>query len=106
MSETPQVTAQHDSDYDRASREEEQKQRNAVTVALAALAALVLLVLIASWRWTDPKDAAAVIGPVAAVVGTVVGGYLGHHAGSTGRSRDAVERRELTNQLLRASRGG
>ncbi len=78
----------------RANAFESRKLLFAFIVAVAAIAALILILLIGAWHWSDAKDGAAVISPIAGVVGTIVGAYLGHQAGSAGRERDAADKRE------------
>jgi hypothetical protein len=83
-------------DRTRATEDERLKLRYAFYVAISAISALILILLIGALEWSKAKDAAAVISPIAGVVGTVVGAYLGHQAGSAGRERDAAEHREQT----------
>ncbi len=83
-------------DRTRASDEEKLKLRYAFLVAIAALSTLILILLIGATEWSGAKDAASVISPVAGVVGTIVGAYLGHQAGSAGRARAAADHREQT----------
>jgi hypothetical protein len=83
-------------DRTRASDEEKAKLRYAFLVAIAALSTLILILLIGATEWSGAKDAASLISPVAGVVGTIVGAYLGHQAGSAGRARAAADHREQT----------
>jgi hypothetical protein len=83
-------------DRARANDEERLKLRYAFWVAIGALSTLILILLIGATKWSGVKDAAAVISPVAGVVGTIVGAYLGHQAGAAGRARDAADHREQT----------
>jgi len=88
-------------DFEQARNDEQLKLRYAFWFALAALFALVVVFVIGSHEWSDDiQQAAAVISPVAGVVGTIAGAYLGHQAGSAGREREAAERRELLHRLL------
>jgi hypothetical protein len=100
MSEAPNNQPPVDSetalDRKRANDEEQLKLRYAFWVVIAALSALVLLLLIGAAKWSGAKNAASVISPVAGVVGTIVGAYLGHQAGSAGRARAAADQREQT----------
>jgi hypothetical protein len=92
----PRVELETALDRTRASDEERLKTQYAFLVATGALAALILILFIGATHWKDVKDAAAVISPVAGVVGTIVGAYLGHQAGSAGRERAAADHREQT----------
>jgi hypothetical protein len=83
-------------DRARASEDERLKLRYAFVVAVLALFTLVAILLIGASEWSGAKDAASVISPIAGVVGTIVGAYLGHQAGSAGRERAAAEHREQT----------
>jgi hypothetical protein len=83
-------------DRTRASAYERLKLCLAFWLAIAALVALILIVAIGAARWSAAKDVGAVISPVAGVVGTIVGAYLGHQAGSAGRERAAADNREQT----------
>jgi hypothetical protein len=84
----------------RASEHERLKVKCAFGVAIAALITLIVTLAIGAHEWSGVQDAAAVIGPVAGVTGTIVGGYLGHQAGSAGRERDAAEHREQARVAL------
>ncbi len=97
---TSEGGTQATNDFAQARNDEQLKLRYAFRFALAALFALVVVFLIGSLEWSGAQEAAAVISPVAGVVGTIAGAYLGHHAGSAGREREAAERRELLQQLL------
>ena len=66
------------------------------TVAVLALVALALVALL----WSNTDNAAKIVTPLGAVVGTVAGAYLGHHAGSEGRTREAAARERLEQALL------
>jgi hypothetical protein len=55
-------------------------------VALASLA----------FHWKTADGAEKLIAPLAGVVGTITGAYLGHQAGSAGRDRDAAARERAT----------
>jgi hypothetical protein len=83
-------------DRARANDAERVKLRYAFMVAIAALSTLTLVLLIGATEWSGAKNAASVISPVAGVVGTIVGAYLGHQAGSAGRERAAADHREQT----------
>jgi hypothetical protein len=83
-------------DRTRATDEERLKLRYAFVVTIVALSTLIAILLIGARKWSNAKDAAAVISPIAGVVGTIVGAYLGHQAGSAGRERAAAEHREQT----------
>jgi hypothetical protein len=83
-------------DRARANDEEQLKLRYAFRVAIVALLTLIAILLIGATEWSGAKDAASVISPVAGVVGTIVGAYLGHQAGAAGRARDAADHREQT----------
>ena len=92
----PAAASEAVTDRARANDEEERKLRYAFTVAIAALLALIVILLIGATQWSDTTDAASVISPVAAVVGTIVGAYLGHQAGAAGRARADADHREQT----------
>jgi hypothetical protein len=92
----PLADSQTALDWTRASDEERLKLRYAFMVAIAALSTLILILLIGATEWSGAKDAASVISPIAGVVGTIVGAYLGHQAGSAGRERAAADHREQT----------
>ena len=96
----------HEADFERAANQERLKLLCSLCVAITALLVLVALLGVGVARWSDAKDVAAVVSPLAAVVGTIAGGYLGHQAGSSGREREAAERRELAHQLVRIATGG
>jgi hypothetical protein len=74
----PAAASEAVTDRARANDEEQRKLRYAFTVAIGALVALI------------------VIRPVAAIVGTIVGAYLGHQAGAAGRARADADHREQT----------
>jgi hypothetical protein len=75
-------------DRTRATDEERLKLRYAFVVTIVALSTLIAILLIGARKWSNAKDAAAVISPIAGVVGTIVG--------AAGRERAAAEHREQT----------
>lgn len=84
---------------DRAEAAEAKKLRYAFWFAIAALATLVALALLA-FHWKTADGAEKVLAPIAGVVGTIAGAYLGHQAGSAGRERDAAERQRATDRAV------
>ena len=94
-SQTP-TESEAATDRARANDEERLKLRYLFWVAIGALFTLILILLIGTTKWSGAKDAASVISPIAGVVGTIVGAYLGHQAGAAGRARAAADHREQT----------
>lgn len=87
---------------DRAERAEARKLRYAFWFAVGSLATLVGFALLA-FHWKTADGAQKVIAPLAGVVGTIAGAYLGHQAGSAGRDREGAAREREAAERARAT---
>ena len=78
------------------------KNRAAALVSLAGFGVLVLTIGVSIWKWNNPEPVVMVLGPIACIVGTVAGAFIGFQLGIAGLEQTEAARRDAERARLEA----
>jgi hypothetical protein len=70
------------------------RNRVAALVSLAGFGVLVATVGAGIWKWSNPEPVVMVLGPVACIVGTVAGAFIGFQVGIAGLEQSEAARQD------------